>query len=172
MGTKWSERSLIYCTNSRCICWFCWSMLSLSSFNRWIVWIWVKQKETTYWEKMTKLSQRMFTILINNGRTSCCNETISLDNPRLSLNFQLETWNMSIRLKGATMVEMDYRKEKKKSKFCPQCIVNKCMRQHAHGLLGIPPSLNYGIPIIGTFPIINFMISQLSNHVTYIFLIS
>lgn len=115
---------------------------------------------------MTKLSQRMFTILISNGRTSCCNETISLDNPRLSLNFQLETWNMSIRLKGATMVEMDYRKEKKKSKFCPQCIVNKCMRQHAHGLLGIPPSLNYGIPIIGTFPIINFMISQLSNHVT------
>jgi hypothetical protein len=41
-GTKRIERSLIYCTNSRCICWFCWSMLSLSSFNRWIVWIWVR----------------------------------------------------------------------------------------------------------------------------------
>lgn len=44
-------------------------------------------------------------------------ETISLDNPRLSLNFHLETWNMSIRLKGATMVEMDYRKEKKKDPY-------------------------------------------------------
>jgi len=52
-------------------------------------------------------------------------ETISLDNPRLSLNFQLETWNMSIRLKGATMVEMDYMKEKKKrSKFCPQWLTS------------------------------------------------
>lgn len=31
-------------------------------------------------------------------------------------------------------------------------IVNKWLKQHEHGLLGIPPSLNYDHSIIGAFP--------------------
>jgi len=140
MGTKWSERSLIHCTNSRCICWFCWSMLSLSSFNRWIVWIWAKQKGITYWEKKwpncPKGCLLIHTILISNAQTLCCNETISLDNPRLSLNFQLQTWNMSIKLKRATLVEMDYR-EKKNPNSVPSAWGNMLMGFWAF----LPPSV-------------------------------